>query len=72
MRAPETVYDRLVEVSEELWAIEAEDAAAKTFIGGEAFDNEAWLAAEREALQDERLRIEETVAIDGTFAGVDS
>ena len=70
MNEPERTYDRIGEVSLELWEIEREDAAEKTIIGDEEFDNREWLEAEREALMEKQKRIEETVTISGEFAGL--
>lgn len=70
MNPPEQQYDRMAEIEEEIWAIVGDKAPEKTIIGGEEFDNMAWLEAERAALEAEQERIEETVTINGEFAGL--
>lgn len=72
MSEPGRTYDRIAEVEEELWAISNEESAANTIIGDEAFSNEAWLEAERDALEAKQEALEETVTISGEFAGLEA
>lgn len=72
MNEPERHYDRIAEVAQELWDIANEESAEKTIIGDEAFNHEEWLEAEREELQEKRKHMEETVTINGEFAGLEA
>ena len=71
MRPPENHYDRMYEVSQELWEIQNEEKPELTFIRGEAFDHSEWLDAERKALQEETERMTQTVTVNGEFAALE-
>ena len=70
MNGPERTYDRLQDVAEKIREVEHEESAENTVIGGEEFSNLEWLVAERRALINEKRRMEETVTINGEFAGL--
>lgn len=71
MNPPSAQYDRMYEVSQEIWEIESGEEAEQTFIRGEAFNHLKWLEVERKALQDETERMTETVTVNGEFAGLE-
>lgn len=63
------LYDRTQALYDKLRAIKRDEEAGVTCVRGEAFDNEAWLEAERDALVEKRLDLEITTDSGGTFKG---